>query len=344
MRPVLHATCVGCMQGAPPEASVFPERQGEPGLLRVQLAGSTCELAFRMRGPGNVPSSGDARFEVLPLGKSEEEAARLPDPVRLTITCSPKLGPDRSVELAGRLHALGHAVTVHVAARMVRDRAHIDALLAGMRTAGVDDLFLIGGDADPPVGAYASAVELLPVIAAHPQRPPAIGIAGYPEGHPLIEDAVLERALLDKSRLADYVVTQLCFDSGVLRRWIAAQRARGMTLPVIVGMPGQVTAARLLEMSARIGVGPSVAFMRKQRGLRALFGLFRRSAADELYAALAPDLADRALGIAGLHYFTFNQLVATYEWQRHKRQRHPGGGPATEPVTRGRAQPEESTT
>ena len=291
------------------------------------------------------PSSADPdiRFEVLPLGKSEQEAADLPEPVRLTVTCSPKHGPDRSVEVAARLRALGHTVTAHVAARMVADDGHVDRLLAAMKSAGIDDMFLIGGDADQPLGAYASAGELLTVVAEHPDRPRTIGIAGYPEGHPLIAPAVLDRALAEKSRRADYVATQLCFDPAALTDWIAGQRAQGMMLPVLIGMPGKVTAARLLEMSARIGVGPSMAFVRKQNGLRSLFGLFRRSEADRLYASLAPRIGDPELGIAGFHYFTFNQLIATYEWQDAKRERQPRDRrQATEP--RGYVQPEESKT
>src|SRR5215475_13585797 len=91
-----------------------------------------------------------ARFEVLPLGRSEEEAKQLQHPVRLTVTCSPKHGFDEAVAVAGRLHAIGHAVTVHVAARMVRDRAHLDALLGAMADAGADDLFLIVSDGGTP--------------------------------------------------------------------------------------------------------------------------------------------------------------------------------------------------
>jgi methylenetetrahydrofolate reductase (NADH) len=253
-----------------------------------------------------------ARFEVLPLGRTEEEAKRLPHPVRLTVTCSPKHGPDEAVAVAGRLHAIGHAVTVHVAARMVRDRAHLDTLLAAMAQAGADDLFLIGGDADPPVGEYASAVDLLPLVAEHPQRPQTIGIAGYPEGHPLISDEQLARALEQKSAHADYVATQMCFDADILLRWTTEARRQGLTLPLLIGMPGKVARTRLLEMSVRIGVGPSLAFVRKQRGLRSL--LSRKSTADRLYKALVPALDDPALNVAGFHYFTFNQLVETWEW------------------------------
>jgi methylenetetrahydrofolate reductase (NADPH) len=257
-----------------------------------------------------------ARFEILPLGRSEEEARQLPEPVRLTVTCSPKHGPDRSVEVAGRLRAMGHSVTVHVAARMVRDRDHLDTLLSGMAAAGADDLFLIAGDADPPEGEFSSAVELLPILAQHPERPARIGISGYPEGHPKISDEALQQALLDKSVNADYVATQMCFDPKALTAWVARQRELGITLPVYIGLPGKVSRTKLLELSARIGVGPSLDFLRKQRGIRAL--LSRGSTSDKLYDALVPALGDPRLGLAGFHIFTFNQLIDTFEWERAK--------------------------
>jgi methylenetetrahydrofolate reductase (NADH) len=263
-----------------------------------------------------------ARFEVLPFARSLDEASELPAEVRLTVTCSPKHGPDRSVEVAGQLRELGHQVTVHVAARMVRDRAHLDAILSAMADIGADDLFLIGGDADPPHGEYSSAVELIELVAEHPQRPRTIGIAGYPEGHPAISDKSLAQALAHKSRLADYVATQMCFDDKVLLDWVRRQRENGMTLPVLIGAPGKVSRTKLMELSARIGVGPSLAFLRKQRGLRAL--LSRGSTADKLYDELAPALDDRELGLAGFHIFTFNQLLETWRWQQARKEARPG--------------------
>jgi methylenetetrahydrofolate reductase (NADPH) len=207
-----------------------------------------------------------------------------------------------------------------------------------MAEAGVDDLFLIGGDADQPQGLYTGAVDLLPLVAEHPLRPRAIGIAGYPEGHPLIPDEELDRALLEKSGLADYVTTQMCFDPDAVRGWVVHQRERGMALPVLVGMAGKVARRRLLELSVRIGVGPSLAFVRKQRGVRALIS--RGSTADKLYDALAPMVNDPQLSIAGLHFFTFNHLIDTWQWQLEKQGRTVS---STKSAATTYVKPEEST-
>jgi methylenetetrahydrofolate reductase (NADPH) len=252
------------------------------------------------------------QYEVMPFGSAVQQAADLPERVRLTVTCSPKHGPDESIEVATKLHALGHGVTVHLAARMVRGPEHLDELLAKMQDAGLDDAFVIGGDATPPHGAYSSAVELLPLVATHRRRPATLGIAGYPEGHPLIDDAALADALARKAPLADYVTTQLCFDPKAVLAWIETVRGRGIELPVLVGVPGLVDRAKLLEISMRVGVGPSLSFLRKQGGLRNLLRL-SGSSADRLYDALAGH--DE---IDGFHYYTFNRLGETWAWVQGK--------------------------
>jgi methylenetetrahydrofolate reductase (NADPH) len=195
---------------------------------------------------------------------------------------------------------------------MVRGRDHLDDLLARMKENGIDDAFVIGGDATPPHGPYASSVELLPIIHEHPRRPVTIGIGGYPEGHPLIDDAELASALAQKAPLADYVTTQLCFDPDAVVRWIDGIRAGGIELPVLAGVPGIVDPTKLIEISMRVGVGPSLSFLRKQRGLRSLLRLSGRSA-DKLYDALSA--RDE---IAGFHFYTFNRLRDTWEWHQGK--------------------------
>jgi methylenetetrahydrofolate reductase (NADPH) len=144
-----------------------------------------------------------------------------------------------------------------------------------------------------------------------------VGIAAYPEGHPQIEPDVLARALEEKSALADYVVTQMCFDPDRLLGWLKDTREQGVGLPVKIGLPGAVDRKRLLEVSMRIGVGPSVAYVRKQRGLLAMF---RRptSTADKMLDALAPCLEQPSLNVTGFHYYTLNALLDTWSWERDK--------------------------
>jgi methylenetetrahydrofolate reductase (NADPH) len=90
-------------------------------------------------------------------------------------------------------------------------------------------------------------------------------------------------------------------------------------LPIIVGVPGVVDRRRLLELALRIGVGPSLAFARKQRGLRSLLGKSKVTP-DPPFEDLVGRLDDRELGIAGFHYYTFNELVDTWKWhcERHE--------------------------
>ena len=258
---------------------------------------------------------GGTRFEILPFGRGVEQASQVGAPLHLTVTTSPKHGVDRSVEVAVELRRLGHSVTPHIAARMVRDESHLTEILERTTAAGIDDLFVIGGDAETPLGPYTGAGELLDVLAAHPLRPPLIGIGGYPEGHPLIARAALDGALDEKARVASYVVTQLCFDMGTVLRWLEGVRGRGIELPVLVGAVGPVERRRLLEIATRIGVGPSLRFVRKQRGLSRLFRSPTHSA-TRFYEEAAPYAGDPELGIAGFHFFTFNDLIGTIEWQR----------------------------
>jgi methylenetetrahydrofolate reductase (NADPH) len=262
-----------------------------------------------------------SQFEVLPLGANLAAEVAAVAPVRLTVTCSPRLGVDATIAAAVAHTAAGCEVTPHLAARAVRDRAHLDALLAQMRAAGIDEAFVIGGDDPHPGGAYASAGELLAGIADHPLRPARLGIAAYPEGHPQIAPDVLADTLAAKAAVADYMVTQMCFDGTALAGWLRATRAAGVMLPAVIGVPGVVDRRKLLEVSARIGVGESLRFLRKQHGaLRLLAGRTSRLA-EHLVADLTPALADPDLRIDGLHLYTFNRLVATCEWERALRTR-----------------------
>jgi methylenetetrahydrofolate reductase (NADPH) len=250
------------------------------------------------------------RYETMPFGKGEQEAQEVGKPLTLTVTCSPKHGIDHSVDVGSRLRAMGHTIVIHVAARMVRSEQHADELLSRMHEADIHDVFLVGGDHGDPLGPYTRGLDLLPVMREHPLAPRTLGVPAYPEGHPMIDAAVLKADLKEKAPLADYMATQMCFHPKAIVSWLEETREDGVQLPAYIGVPGMVDRARLLEISLRVGVGTSVSFLRKQHGAigRLLGG--GKHAAEHLNDELAPMIGGD-LGVAGFHIFTFNRLIET---------------------------------
>jgi methylenetetrahydrofolate reductase (NADPH) len=256
-----------------------------------------------------------AKLEILPFRAVLAELPAIERGATIAVTASPAKDLEASVDLGARLREAGYEVVIHLAARMVADLAQLRRLLSAMREAALDRAFVIGGDASPP-GEYPDALALLRAMADAGHHLREIGIGCYPEGHALIPDDRLLSALHEKAPYADYMTTQLCFDAMAVRSWLGTRRAEGIALPVDFGMPGAVDAARLLRISARIGVRTAGRFALKQRSL---VGRLLRPGGyrpDRLLTDLAPVLDDPDLGVRGLHVFTFNQLERCAAWRR----------------------------
>ena len=179
----------------------------------------------------------------------------------VTVTASPAKGLDATLSLAERLARHGYRVVPHVSARLVVDDAHLADIVARLTACGVDDIFVPAGDADPPAGRFDSALPLLARLTEMGRPFTRVGITGYPESHPRIGDDITVQAMWDKRQHSSYIVSNLCFDPVLLRRWIERIRARGVTLPLYVGLAGPVDRARLLRMAAVAGVAESARFL-----------------------------------------------------------------------------------
>lgn len=264
-----------------------------------------------------------SRYEVIPLAGAEEQVLEhVPRDVTLTVTASPVKGLDHTLELAGKLAAHGYPVVPHLSARLVVDRTHLGELMARMTEMGVRDVFVVAGDADEPAGAFEGAAALLDAMheLGHPFE--QIGITGYPESHPLIDDETTIAAMFDKSRHATYIASQICFDSRVTVQWVNNVWDRGTRLPILVGIPGIVPRAKLMRVSTRIGIGESLRYLRKHNDFVTRFFRPGGFSPDRLIKGLAPVLADPEQKVAGFHIFTFNDLADTEAW----RQRQLAGG------------------
>ncbi|MGB6013896.1 MAG: hypothetical protein WBG32_04130, partial [Nodosilinea sp.] len=209
---------------------------------------------------------------------------------------------------AARLKALGYDPIPHVPARSFRDRAHLSGYLAALREqAQIRQVLIIGGSPDRPVGPFGSTLDLLETGLFDGLR---IGVAGHPEGMPVLSEAECDYMLTLKNQYARdtgtdmFVVTQWSLDVATIHAWLD-RIAPFNTLPIYLGIPGPTSPATLLKFAQLCGVKTS------------LLGLRHQSARlGQLLTVQTPDylidgLSDR---IDHFHIYTFGGVARSHHW------------------------------
>ncbi len=256
-----------------------------------------------------------AKFELIPLKNVLDQARFLPAGATVSVTASPAKGLDATLDLSEDLRQMGFDVVPHISARLTRDKHHLESIVKRLDDLGLRKVFLVGGDAEHP-GDYFDALSLLHDLADIGHSIEEIGVPSYPEGHAVIPDDLLIPALLDKQPYARYMTTQMCFDGEAIKLWMANVRDAGVRLPVVLGLPGVADRLKLLGISARIGVGDSMRFLKKNVSLVGKFVKPGGYSPAELLEDLGPYLDDPAAQIEGVHIYTFNQCEATERWRQ----------------------------
>ncbi|MDP3891045.1 methylenetetrahydrofolate reductase [Nocardioides sp.] len=262
-----------------------------------------------------------ARYEVLPTASTEDKVLEhVPSDVAITVTASPGKGLDATFDLAERLAKSGYPVVPHIAARMVSGHSELTEICERLTGQGISRIFVPGGDADP-AGDYPDALSLLEdlVRLGHPFE--HVGITGYPESHPTIADDLTVQSMWDKRHYATHIVSNLTFDPAVIRDWVRRLRSRGVTMPLLLGIPGPVDRTKLLSMATKIGVGESTKFLAKHKGTFARLAAPGGFTGERFLERCAPALAPPEALVEGLHVFTFNQLAETEAWRTDLLQR-----------------------
>jgi methylenetetrahydrofolate reductase (NADH) len=266
-----------------------------------------------------------ASVEVSSRGHQLEALREHFDPgIDVTITFLPGDNYRHNVETAVALRRAGFNPVPHIAAREMASREALDDFLARARgEAGVRRILLIAGDVAASKGPYRSSLDVgaSGLIEAHGFS--GLSVAGHPEGHPYLTEAATFKALeawrdwgqLTKIRVD--VVTQFCFESAPIVGWIGELEARGIALPVIVGLAGPATPATLTKFALRCGVGNSIRSLRGQIGR---FGrLLTDTGPDDVMRGLQSASKAATAPIAGFHLFPFGGLRKAAEWLRSTR-------------------------
>ena len=251
-----------------------------------------------------------------------EMARILPAGFPVYVANTPKTSPDDVVRIALRIQELGLAASPHVIARRVADAKRLRDRLRVLAAGGVQQVLLVAGDVAIPAPAFSSTIELLEsgVVADAGIR--RVGVAGHPEGHPVVRDEVIWEALERKQSIARatgltmHIATQFGFDTRALSAWEQGLCARGIAMPVHAGVAGPTPFTRLLRYAMHCGVGASlkavsgnpVSFSRlphlATRADEMLLGVLRAKQLNPVSRIFAP------------HFFAFGGVLETARWLR----------------------------
>ena len=244
--------------------------------------------------------------------------------IDVTITFLPGDNYRHNVETAAALRRAGFNPVPHIAAREMASREALDDFLARARgEAGVTRMLLIAGDVALAKGPFKSSLDVRASGLIEARGIARLSVAGHPEGHPFLETAdafkVLEAGGTGDAQTSIHVdvVTQFCFESAPILAWIGELDARGIDLPVIVGLAGPATPATLTKFALRCGIGNSMRSLRSQIGR---FGrLLTDTGPDDVMRGLQSAPRAATASIAGFHLFPFGGLRKAGDWLRELR-------------------------
>ena len=237
-------------------------------------------------------------------------------PVSITFLATESI--DQRIVAAAAVRALGLEPMPHLSARRIKSLGELESMVAGIAaTAEARRAFLVAGDPAIPAGPFADTMALLRTGLFERQGFRAIDIAGHPEGHPVIDQTAVWRALEEKNAeitargMTTLILTQFGFDAGPFLAWLGELRSRGIDAPVRIGIPGPAGIKTLLRFAAHCGVVASASVMTRY-GM-SITKLLGTAGPDRLIEALAAGLQP-AHGDVRLHFYPFGGIEKTVGW------------------------------
>jgi len=208
----------------------------------------------------------------------------------------------------------------HVGARHLESAAQLERFVESLKDVGVDRVLIIGGDRVKPVGPYDSSLSVMQAGTFQKVGISRMSIGGFPEGNLHIPETVLNEALDAKVGFARQeglqlsIITQFCFRSEPVIAWVRGVRARGIEIPIRVGLAGPAGLLTLMRYGVRCGVGNSLRVLSENPSFAKVLV---ETGPEAIVRELATSQADgngRRLDITGLHFYIFGGLKRTLDW------------------------------
>jgi methylenetetrahydrofolate reductase (NADPH) len=255
--------------------------------------------------------------------KSLDLAKELLEPgTEVFIAALPNDKVDDVVAACARLRQDGLTPVPHVVARNIESEKDLDTLLGRLvAEAGMERCLVLGGDRDHPAGSLSSSLQILETGLIQKRGVKTIRIGAYPEGHPKIPEAVLDKARADKLAIAARdgldvtIVSQFVFEPEPIVAFAKKIRVEGVTAPFRVGVAGPADRALLMKYALICGIGNSLRVLKGRANL-ALSTLTGETPEEVVRGVGEAQDADPGLNIAGIHFFTFGSLAKSANWAK----------------------------
>lgn len=270
------------------------------------------------KGPKYITEGYSIEITAKDVARLREVAEKLPAQTPVAVTFLPGETLDARVAAACAIRKLGLEPMPHFSARRIQAEDDLKIMLERMvGEAGVRRCFVIAGDPAQAEGPYSDSSSLIETGLFEALGIQAIGIAGHPEGHPNMTSEgcleVLEKkcAMIHDRGMKPLIVTQFGFDPNAFLSWLKVLRARGIDVPVRIGVPGPTSIPSLMKFAARCGVLASTSVLTKY-GV-SITKLMGNAGPDKMVDAFAKRFNNEH-GRVRLHFYPFGGLSKTVDW------------------------------
>ncbi|SNT83591.1 methylenetetrahydrofolate reductase [Stenotrophomonas sp. CC120222-04] len=253
------------------------------------------------------------------------EADRIPRGTTISIPYLASEDDDARLAAARTVRALGFEPMPHLSARRIGSHAAFEGFMERAASeAGVEQCLVIAGDLATPAGPFADSASIIETGLLERFGIKVVGIGGHPEGHPVMSSDDRWQALERKCRaiesrgMAPLIITQFAFDADIVLAWLNILRARGINVPVLVGVPGPASITRLLRYAAMCGVGASASMLARY-GVS--IGRLLGTAGPEVFVDQLVSGLTTGHGQVSPHFFPFGGIAPSLDWIERYRRR-----------------------
>lgn len=247
---------------------------------------------------------------------------KLPAGMAVYVAHTPKASLGDVVRVAIKAQSLGFRASPHIVARRLPSEPALKDALDELRGAGVDQVLLVAGDLDRPLGGFTSTLDIIDTGLLQTSGIRRVGVAGHPEGHKSITPEALLAALRYKQEFGIrtgvqvHIVTQFGFNPEGICAWDKRLSEEGITLPVHVGIAGPTPLPKLIKFAMHCGVAASMHSLVKNLGAMANLARLATSPDEMLQRLIRGRAAYSGSRLVQPHFYAFGGTEATATWLR----------------------------